>query len=71
MFRIPLHRVNWTTSSFLIGTVFLTITAVPLYLWYFGVDWFYFAVFGVMLAATGFRRQSVPAFSKTHSMNRP
>jgi len=54
MFRIPLHRVNWTTSSFLIGTVFLTITAVPLYLWYFGVDWFYFVVFGVMLAATGF-----------------
>src|SRR5947207_15746229 len=32
----------------------LTLTAVPLYLWYFGIDWFYFAVFGVMLAVTGF-----------------
>jgi stearoyl-CoA desaturase (Delta-9 desaturase) len=54
IFRIPFHRINWTTSSFLIGTVFLTITAVPLYLWYFGIDWFQFAVFGLMLAATGF-----------------
>ncbi len=27
---------------------------MPLYLWYFGIDWFYFAVFGVMLAVTGF-----------------
>ena len=27
---------------------------MPLYLWYFGVDWFHFAVFGVLLAATGF-----------------
>jgi stearoyl-CoA desaturase (Delta-9 desaturase) len=53
-FRIPTDRINWTTSSFLIGTFFLTLTAVPLYLWYFGIDWFQFAVFGVLLVATGF-----------------
>jgi stearoyl-CoA desaturase (delta-9 desaturase) len=54
IFRIPKDRINWTTSSFLIGTFFLTLTAVPLYLWYFGVDWFHFGVFAVLLAATGF-----------------
>src|SRR5206468_3324491 len=54
IFRIPTDRINWTTSSFLIGTFVLTLTAVPLYLWYFGVDWFQLAVFAVLLAATGF-----------------
>ena len=54
IFRIPIDRVNWTTSSFLIGTFVLTLTAVPLYLWHFGIDWFHLAVFAVSLAATGF-----------------
>jgi stearoyl-CoA desaturase (delta-9 desaturase) len=54
IFRIPLSRINWTTSSFLIGTFVLTLTAVPLYLWHFGIDWFHLAVFAVLLAATGF-----------------
>ena len=53
-FRVPLDRVNWLTSSFLIGTFVLTLTAVPLYLWFFGVDWFHFAVALILLAATGF-----------------
>ena len=39
-FRLPLDRINWVTSSFLIGTLVLTLTAVPLYLWSFGLDWF-------------------------------
>ena len=38
----------------MIGTFVLTLTAVPLYLWYFGVDWFYFATAAVLGAATGF-----------------
>ena len=38
----------------MIGTFVLTLTAVPLYLWYFGVDWFHFAIFAVLLVATGF-----------------
>jgi stearoyl-CoA desaturase (delta-9 desaturase) len=54
IFRIPFERVNWTTSSFLIGTFVLTLTAVPLYFAYFGVDWFYIALCFTMLAASGF-----------------
>ena len=52
--RFPFQRINWLTSSFLIGTFVLTITAVPLYLWYFGVDWFLFAVAGILTILTGF-----------------
>jgi stearoyl-CoA desaturase (delta-9 desaturase) len=54
IFRIPFSRINWMTSSFLIGTFVLTLTAVPLYLWYFGVDWFQLALFAMLLVATGF-----------------
>src|ERR1044072_6465635 len=50
--RIPFDRINWTTSSFLIGTFVLAITAVPLYLWYFGVDWFHLALFFVLVSVT-------------------
>jgi stearoyl-CoA desaturase (delta-9 desaturase) len=53
-FRIPFERVNWQTSSFLIGTVILTLTAVPLYLWRFGLDWFQFGIFFTSIAAIGF-----------------
>jgi len=51
---LPLDRINWLTSSFLIGTLTLTLTAVPLYLWFFGLDWFQVALFFVMLFACGF-----------------
>jgi stearoyl-CoA desaturase (delta-9 desaturase) len=54
IFRIPTDRINWITSSFLIGTFVLTLTAVPLYLWYFGIDWFHFAIAAALLALTGF-----------------
>ena len=53
-FRLPLERINWITSSFLIGTLLLTLTAVPLYLWFFALDWFQVALFFVMLGACGF-----------------
>jgi stearoyl-CoA desaturase (delta-9 desaturase) len=52
--QIPFHRVNWLVSSFLIGTLFLSITAVPVYLWFFGIDRFQTVLFFVMLAACGF-----------------
>ena len=52
-FRLPLDRINWLTSSFLIGTLALTLTAVPLYLWFFGLDWFQVVLFFAMLAACG------------------
>lgn len=53
-FRLPLDRINWITSSFLIGTLALTLTAVPLYLWFFGLDWFQVALFFAMLLLCGF-----------------
>lgn len=54
LFRIPRDRINWITSAFLIGTFALTLTALPLYLWYFGIDWFHIIVAFVLLMATGF-----------------
>ena len=52
--QIPFHRVNWLVSSFLIGTLFLSVTAVPAYLWIFGLDRFQVLLFFAMLAACGF-----------------
>tara|TARA_B100001123_G_scaffold261162_1_gene290945 strand:- start:3422 stop:4585 length:1164 start_codon:yes stop_codon:yes gene_type:complete len=54
MFRnIPFDRVNWVTSAFLIITALLTITAVPIYLYVCGWDWFLFGLFLVTYALTG------------------
>lgn len=53
IFRIPTERINWKTSSFLIGTLLLTLTAVPLYIWRFGLDPFQIAFFFFMVFATG------------------
>jgi stearoyl-CoA desaturase (Delta-9 desaturase) len=50
----PRERINWITSSFLIGTAFLTVTAVPVYLWYFRIDWFQLAMFASFILLTGF-----------------
>ena len=52
--QIPFHRVNWLVSSFLIGTLVLSVTVVPVYLWFFGIDWFQIALFFLMLGACGF-----------------
>ncbi len=52
--QFPFKRVNWLVSSFLIGTVFLSLTAVPLYLYFFGIDAFQVALFLFMLFASGF-----------------
>ena len=52
--RIPFHRVNWLISSFLIGTLFLSVTAVPAYIWFFGLNWFQVILFLVMFCAVGF-----------------
>ena len=52
--RIPFDKVNWTTSSFLIGTFILSLTLVPAYIWLFGLDWFQVALFLVMFFAVGF-----------------
>ena len=52
--RIPFVRVDWPTSSFLIGTLFLSLTAVPAYIWFFGVDRFQIGLFIGMFSACGF-----------------
>src|SRR6201988_2714185 len=52
--RFPFSRVNWLVSSFLISTLFLSLTAVPVYLYFFGLDWFQVALFFFMLFACGF-----------------
>ena len=52
--QFPFERINWVTSSFLIGTLALTVTAVPVYLWHFGLDRFQIALFVVMFLACGF-----------------
>lgn len=52
MFKIPFKRVNWITSIFLITTALLAVTAVPVYLWHFGIDWFQFGMFFFYAVAT-------------------
>jgi stearoyl-CoA desaturase (delta-9 desaturase) len=52
-FRLPASRINWTNSSFLIGTFIITCTAVPLYLWFYGVDAFQVTMFLLFFIATG------------------
>jgi stearoyl-CoA desaturase (delta-9 desaturase) len=52
-FRIPSSRINWTNSSFLIGTFIITCTAVPVYLWNYGVDAFQVSMFFAFVIATG------------------
>ena len=54
IFSLPTERINWVSSSFLIGTAVLTVTALPVYLWFFGFDWFHFGIFFVMFILTGF-----------------
>jgi stearoyl-CoA desaturase (delta-9 desaturase) len=53
MLRIPWKQVNWLNSLFLIFTLLLTLTAVPIYLWRYGLDWFQVSLFVVMFMATG------------------
>ncbi|MEO6848883.1 MAG: fatty acid desaturase [Chthoniobacterales bacterium] len=53
MLRIPTGRINWKTSLFLMGTLLLTLTAVPVYLWKFGIDWMQAGLFFTMFIATG------------------
>lgn len=50
--RIDFSRVNWITSSFLFGTLLLSLTAVPWYIWQFGLDWFQVALFFFMFSAS-------------------
>lgn len=50
---MPWKRVNWTTSIFLAVLNVLAVTAVPLYIWHFGLDWFQVGLFLFFYVATG------------------
>jgi stearoyl-CoA desaturase (delta-9 desaturase) len=52
MFRIPFERINWPTSLFLAATLLLSLTAVPVYIWQYGLDWFHVGMFLVLFACT-------------------
>ncbi len=52
MYRIPFNRVDWITSSFLIGTALIALIGVPVYLVKFGINWFQFAMFFFYVTAT-------------------
>ena len=51
--RIPWDRVNWKTSIFLAVINLLAVTAVPLYVWHYGLDWFQVGLFFAFCIATG------------------
>src|SRR5438874_5772657 len=42
------------TSSFLIGTAFFTVVGLPIYFWFFDLDWFQGGMFLLLSALTGF-----------------
>lgn len=52
--NLPLDRINWKTSIFLMSTTFIALTAVPVYLWYNGLNTFQVSLFLFYFAATGF-----------------
>jgi len=52
MSRIPFHRINWPTSLFLAITLLISVTALPIYLWHFGLDWFQVVLLLVTFAAS-------------------
>lgn len=49
-----MDRINWTTSSFLMGTLGIALTVVPWYIWTYGLDWFQISLFFFFYIATGF-----------------
>jgi stearoyl-CoA desaturase (delta-9 desaturase) len=52
--NLPLDRINWKTSIFLMSTTLIALTAVPVYLWYNGLNTFQVSLFLFYFAATGF-----------------
>jgi stearoyl-CoA desaturase (delta-9 desaturase) len=51
--RLRWNLLNWPNSLFLIGTLLIALTGVPLYLCFYGLDWFQVALFFAYFIATG------------------
>ena len=52
MSPIPWKLIRWPNTVFFIGTLLLTLTAVPVYVWRHGLDAFQVALFLFFWAAT-------------------
>lgn len=50
---IPFERVQWPTFYFLTGTLVLSLTAVPLFIYFFGLPWYALAIFFSFFIASG------------------
>jgi stearoyl-CoA desaturase (delta-9 desaturase) len=53
MFPKSWRLVNWPNCLFLLGTLFLSVTAVPAYIWRNGLEWFQVALFFAFFITTG------------------
>ncbi|MBI5801930.1 MAG: fatty acid desaturase [Verrucomicrobia bacterium] len=53
MARMKWNQINWYNSVFLVGTLAVTLTAVPAYLWHYGLSWFNTAMFFLFFILTG------------------
>ena len=47
------QTVNWYNTVFLLGTLLVTLTAVPVYLWHYGLSWFHAGLFLLFFILTG------------------
>ena len=47
------QSIRWKNAAFVGGSLLLAITATPLYVWRFGLDWFQVVLFAFYFAATG------------------
>ncbi len=47
------YDIRWTNTLFLLGTLLTTLTAVPLFIWHFGLSPFQIALFWFFLISTG------------------
>ncbi len=53
MTTVPLRKIDWTNSLFLLATLLLTLTAVPVYIASYGLSGFQMALFLAFFVATG------------------
>src|SRR5262245_41593690 len=53
MSRFRAELIHWPNTLFLAGTLLVTLTAVPAYIWRYGLDAFQISLFFVFFAATG------------------
>src|SRR5262245_25746676 len=51
--RLRWNSINWPNSFFLVGTLLLSVTAVPAFIWWKGLDWFQVMLFLGFFVATG------------------